>query len=473
MTQAAISCKVHFRPMGSSVRIAALGQVVSRFRRPAILGGNNAVEGFSLFAAEPVETVSFCPEQQAPFVWLEQTLDRYRLSDSSAESPFELPYPGWIGFFSYDLCRYIESVPSCSQDDLQMPLMDLAFYDAVIVYDHRTGRAFLAAAEFSGQRETLEQKFARLESWVEQSHNLTLELPASGERADDSDACFGFQANMTQGEYFASLAKIHRHIIDGDVYQINFSQRFECPFRGDPSGVFLWHSTYNPSPYAAYLAADDWAIVSASPELFFRVEGCDILTRPIKGTRPRKACACNEESKAFNFHQEKDLHESDKDKAELAMIVDLERNDLARVCVPGTRYVKRDRVIEAYPTVFHAFGEIAGTLPRSNDPALFCDILRAIFPGGSITGAPKVRAMEIIEQLEPTRRGVYCGSIGHIGLDFRTVLSIAIRTIVFKSGRAFVQVGGGIVADSSPQAEWQETLTKAQALLRSVSVCRA
>ncbi len=473
MTQAAISCKLHIRPMGDSVRIAALGQVVSRCRRPAILGGNNAVEGYSLFAAEPVEVASFHVGQHDPFLWLEQTLNRYRFCESSGELSADIPYPGWIGYFSYDLCRCIESVPSCSRDDLQMPLMDLAFYDAVIVYDHRTGRTWLSAVEFSGQPETMEQKFARLESWIKESQSLILELPPAGDRVDNSQTHSGFKVNMTQEEYFASLAKIHQYIIDGDVYQINFSQRFECSFQGDPSKVFLWQSTYNPSPYAAYLAAGDWAVVSASPELFLRIDGRDILTRPIKGTRPRRACACNDESKAFNLQQEKDLHESDKDKAELAMIVDLERNDLARVCVPGTRYVKRDRVIEAYPTVFHAFGEIAGTLPRSNDPALFCDILRATFPGGSITGAPKVRAMEIIEQLEPTRRGVYCGSIGYIGLNFRTTLNIAIRTIVFKSGRAFVQVGGGIVADSSPQAEWQETLTKAKALLQSVTTCRA
>lgn len=465
-----IRCTPHFKLADSPVSVAALSQIVSRQFRPAILGGNNAAERFSLFAANPIDVATLYDGQDAPLQWLEQNLNRYRLTDAAYHSPQDIACPGWIGYFAYDLGRYIECIPTLAEDDIQMPLIDLAFYDAMIVYDHRTNQTWLTVVEFDGQHESLDQKFARLEQWITQSQEMILELPAPGQALDSARR--NFAVNLSRQEYFASLDKIHRHILDGDVYQINFSQRSACPFDADPASLFFWQNTYNPSPYAAYLKADDWAIVSASPELFLRIDGRGILTRPIKGTRPRKLCECDAEAKDANRRYYRELLDSPKDKAELAMIVDLERNDLARVCVPGTRHVQRRRVIEAYPTVFHAFGEIAGTLPRNNDPSLFCDVLRATFPGGSITGAPKIRAMEIIEQLEPTRRGVYCGGIGHIGLDFRATLNIAIRTIVVKNRRAFIQTGGGIVADSDPQAEWDEIRTKADALLRGVQACQ-
>jgi para-aminobenzoate synthetase component 1 len=467
----AIRCTPHFKSVDTAVSIAALTRIVSRQPRSAILGGNSAVERFSIFAANPVTTDSFCERQGDPLRWLEQTLNRYQLTAPDNHPMQEIACPGWIGYFSYDLGRYIERIPALAKDDLQMPLIDLVFYDAMIVYDHRSNQIWLTAVEFDGQQESLNQKFARLEQWIVQAQDLILELPASGQPLSNNDYR-SFAVNLSRQEYFASLDKIHRHILDGDVYQINFSQRFACPFDADPALLFVWQNTYNPSPYAAYLKADNWAIVSASPELFLHIDGREILTRPIKGTRPRKPCECNTETKEANRRHYQELLDSDKDKAELAMIVDLERNDLARVCIPGSRHVRRRRIIEAYPTVFHAFGEVAGTLPRDNDPSLFCDVLRAIFPGGSITGAPKIRAMEIIEQLEPTRRGVYCGSIGHIGLNFRAVLNIAIRTIVVKDRLAFVQTGGGVVADSDPQAEWDETLTKADALLKGVQACQ-
>jgi para-aminobenzoate synthetase component I len=275
---------------------------------------------------------------------------------------------------------------------------------------------------------------------------------------------------MTREYYFDALRKIKQHILDGNVYQINFSQRFECDFDADPAEYFLWQCRYNPAPYAAYLSTTDFSIVSASPELFLRIEGDNILTRPIKGTRPRHSGL---DSDAYNRAQFEDLLHSPKDAAELMMITDLERNDLARVCVPGTRHVRCLRAIEAWPTLFHAHAEIAGKLLRANDPALVCEILRTVFPGGSITGAPKIRAMEIIEELEPTGRGIYTGCIGHIGIDFRTTFNIAIRTAVICNQKAYIQTGGGIVADSDPQAEWEEMKLKADALLAGLSAGEA
>lgn len=456
-----ILCRVHIRPVSGDIALLSLGRIISRQVQPAILGGNLSVENFSLFCACPVDCFEFC-DGSHPLEQLQTALAKYQL-ESNISLPESIPLPGWIGYYSYDLGRYLESLPSHAKDDLRMPIIHLAFYDAIIVYNHNTGQAHLAALEYTGQKESVQQKFARLELWIAQSQELILELPPRLPRTNKPE--LAFQTNMSQADYIRSLERIGRHILDGDVYQINFSQRFECPFQADPATLFLWQNTYNPSPYAAYLASNKWAIVSASPELFLHIRGQDILTRPIKGTRPRRMCECGQDAVEFNRRQYEELLSSEKDKAELMMITDLQRNDLARICIPGTRHVRHPRKIEAYPTVFHAYSEVAGTLPRANDPKLFCDILRATFPGGSITGAPKIRAMQLIEELEPTRRGVYTGCIGHIGINFDATLNIAIRTIVVQDGRVYAQTGGGIVADSDPQAEWDETLVKAEALL--------
>jgi para-aminobenzoate synthetase component 1 len=263
---------------------------------------------------------------------------------------------------------------------------------------------------------------------------------------------------MTREQYAAALKKIHRHIIDGDVYQINYSQRFSTPYSADPVSLFQWQNRCNPGPYAAYLAWDDTAVVSTSPELFLDVRGDVVTTRPIKGTRPRNAALHDDTPE--NQARFAALVESEKEQAELAMIVDLERNDIAKVCVPGTRHVPCARRIEAFPTVYHAVATVTGTLAQPPGPGRVEALLRATFPGGSITGAPKIRAMEIIDALEPTARGIYTGCIGWIGLDYNLCLNNAIRTIIIRNGFAHVQVGGGIVADSHPQAEWDETLTR-------------
>jgi para-aminobenzoate synthetase component 1 len=268
---------------------------------------------------------------------------------------------------------------------------------------------------------------------------------------------------MSREYYLDEFEKIKRYIYDGDVYQINFSQRFECDYNADPIDLFHWQNHYNPSPYAAYIDAGSFQIVSASPEMFITIEDGIISTKPIKGTRPRVSEA--EQGKQINAKNFDELVGSEKEQAELNMIVDLERNDVARICEPGTRKVVQPRTIESYPTVFHAVATVAGQL--RND-ITFCNILKAMFPGGSITGAPKIRSMEIIDETEPTARGVYTGSIGLLGLDGSVSLNIAIRTIIINNQKAFAQTGGGIVADSDPQAELNETITKARALLAGI-----
>jgi para-aminobenzoate synthetase component 1 len=272
---------------------------------------------------------------------------------------------------------------------------------------------------------------------------------------------------MDKEYYLRTVEKIKRYIYDGEVYQINFSQRFECEYEAEAIKLYHWQNHYNPSGYAAYIDGGNFHIVSTSPEMFITIDDGFIRTKPIKGTRRRidETARKNPQAKKTNTNNFNELLYSDKERAELNMIIDLERNDVAKICKPGTRKVTQPRTIESYPTVFHAVAMVAGEL---RDEITICDILKAMFPGGSITGAPKIRSMEIIDENEPTARGVYTGSIGFIGIDGSVCLNIAIRTIIITDQKAFAQTGGGIVADSDPQAEWAETITKARALLAGI-----
>ncbi len=305
-------------------------------------------------------------------------------------------------------------------------------------------------------------KLAGLESLLAESQKISVPppLPADLDNIDFSQ----IQCNMDKSYYLEAVEKIKRYIYDGDVYQINFSQRFECDYTAGPIELFHWQNYYNPSPYAAYIDGGDFHIVSASPEVFITIADGVISTKPIKGTRPR--VSDTRQGKQVNAKNFDELVNSEKEQAELNMIIDLERNDVARICKPGTRKVVQPRTIESYPTVFHAVATVAGEL---REGVCLCDCLKAMFPGGSITGAPKIRSMEIIDETEPTERGVYTGSIGFIGIDGSVCLNIAIRTIIIKNQKAYAQTGGGIVADSEPEAEWQETITKARALLAGIT----
>lgn len=459
-----IRCEVCFQPAETNAGLSSLAEVIAGKEAPAILGGNDSVQGYSVFAADPVEVFEFSLRDDKPFEKLSAFLSKYHLPEGCGDTlPAGKFCGGWIGFFGYELGRFIETLPSTATDDLGFPVIRLGFYDKAILYDHAAGQFQLVALNFEG--ELVEAKFDTLKSWLRTAEDRSLSELTGGDVEAirlDSQSC-----NMTQQQYFRAIKKTNHFIFDGDVYQINFSQRFECPFSGRPIDLFHWQNRFNPSPYAAYLSWNDQAIVSASPELFLDVRGDHVCTRPIKGTRPRNpllADADAENQKAFD-----DLEHSEKDQAELAMIVDLERNDLAKICIPGTRHVTCAREIKAFPTVYHAVGVVEGTLSSSPGPQRVIDILKATFPGGSITGAPKIRAMEIIDALESTARSVYTGSIGWIGLNFDLCWNIAIRTILIEGEKATVQTGGGIVADSDPRAEWDETLTKARALLAGIA----
>jgi para-aminobenzoate synthetase component 1 len=453
--------------------LPALSELIARRKFPSILGGNVARANagrFSYWAADPKEIFEFKTGQTEPFVKLRKILTKYKIGDCR-RAPAELPEGGifrggWIGYFSYELGRYIEKLPVTAVDDIAMPLIRLCFYDRVIAYDHINGDFWLFVLELPGDVEKPSDKLSHLERLLAESQDVCTAppLPAKLDTIDFSR----LRCNMTKDYYLSTVQKIKRYIFDGDVYQINFSQRFECDYGARPIDLYHWQNTYNPSGYAAYIDGGDSYIVSASPEMFIKIADGVIQTKPIKGTRPRldEATGAGLRAQRINAQNIDELLHSAKEQAELNMIVDLERNDVARICIPGTREVVQPRTIETYPTVFHAVATIAGRLRKD---VTFCDVLKAMFPGGSITGAPKIRSMEIIDETEPTARGVYTGSIGFVGIDGNVGLNIAIRTIIIKDQTAFVQTGGGIVADSDPEAEWQETITKARALLAGIN----
>jgi len=394
-----------------------------------------------------------------PFDVLNGLLKRYRLETGPAPVPF---IGGAVGYFSYDLCHFIERLPRTAVDDLKLPECYLAFYDTVIAFDHQRNRAYIVSCGFAEEDEAARKRraWARLDELkaliLNGKPNAAASAgttPAGGEIA--------LKANFSRRQYLKAVAAAREYILAGDIFQVNISQRFEAELAAPPYELYRHLRRVNPAPFAAYLGFDEVAVVSASPERFLRLSGDQVQTRPIKGTRRRGATQAEDAALA------NELLSSVKDRAENVMIVDLERNDLSRICRYGSVKVTELAVLENYPTVFHLTSTVEGRLsPGKGAIAL----LKATFPGGSITGAPKVRAMEIIDELEPTRRSVYTGSIGYLGFNGDMDLNIVIRTVLVKDGKAYFQVGGGIVYDSEPEAEYQETLDKARALIQALNL---
>ena len=335
---------------------------------------------------------------------------------------------GAVGYLAYELKRFGENLPQRAVDDLGLPESYLCFYETIARFDPRP----LAVGASAMPRHS----------------------PLDGALAPPS--------NFTLEGYKRAVQRVRDYIFAGDIYQVNLSQRFQLPLVGSPFDGYLRLRSDNPAPFAAYLNLPEVQVLSASPERFLRFDPISrrVQTRPIKGTRPRGRTA--EEDAALA----KELLASEKDRAENVMIVDLERNDLGRVAEIGSVRVTELFCQETLPTVFHLTSTVEAVLREDLDVV---DLLLATFPGGSITGAPKIRAMEIIDELEPTARSVYTGSVGYVGFDGSLDLNIAIRTILVKDGVAYFQAGGGIVADSEPEMEYQETLHKARALCRALT----
>lgn len=382
-----------------------------------------------------------------PFEVLRTLLNKY-----AVPSHEHLPFIGGaVGYFGYDLCHFIEKIPQKALDDINIADCFFAFYDGVYVYDHQENTIDLVALGFQQPpAEALLSLEQHLAAAVEKPLSLT---PYHNLAPAD------FQTNMTKAAYLKAVVRIKEYIRTGDIYQANFTQRFACPFTGNPVSFYNTLRTVNPAPFSAYIDTGDCQIISSSPERFIRVHRGQVEIRPIKGTISRGKTAAED-----NLNRAK-LLSSEKDRAELLMIVDLERNDLSRIAQTGTVRVPELFAVESYTTVHHLVASVTADLRPECD---LIDCIKATFPGGSITGAPKIRAMEIIDELEPTQRNIYTGSIGYLGFDGSMDLNIVIRTVLIKDNIAYLQAGGGIVWDSDPEQEYQESLLKARALMNAL-----
>ncbi|RUL85016.1 aminodeoxychorismate synthase component I [Tautonia sociabilis] len=389
-----------------------------------------------------------CPGLGAELAAMAASRPREMVEEDGRVPPF---LGGVIGFFGYDLAPRLERLPRKAPRDSRLPDLRLSWYDTFVAIDHRSAEATLWAVDLRRQGpEALEE---RARSWRRELESPPVRLPRSRITAGPS-------SNVEPSAYRKAIRRTIEYIHAGDIFQANISQRFEAIGEPEPLDLYLRLRRRSPAPYAAYLALEDGrAVVSSSPELFVEVIGDRVETRPIKGTRPRGATS--EEDEAMLAA----LIASEKDRAELAMIVDLERNDLGRFCSYGTVRVTEPSRIERFQTVYHQVATVEGRLPRPATPATVpMELIPRMFPGGSITGAPKIRAMEIIDELEPNRRSLYTGSIGYLSACGRSAFNIAIRTMLVEGNRVTYQVGGGIVADSDPQLEFEETLHKGRAM---------
>lgn len=350
----------------------------------------------------------------------------------------DLPFIGGaVGLFGYDLGRRFENLPQLAQADINVPDMAVGVYDWALIVDHQCQKVTLLSYGDVHARRV----------WLEQQH--VADTPPF-------TLTSSWQSNMSREQYGEKFRQVQAYLQSGDCYQVNLAQRFQASYRGDEWQAFVRLNHSNRAPFSAFLRFDDSAILSLSPERFIQLEQEQIQTRPIKGTLPRL------DDPQADAEQANRLANSAKDRAENLMIVDLMRNDIGRVAVPGSVRVPELFVVEPFPAVHHLVSTITATLP----PTLHAtDLLRAAFPGGSITGAPKVRAMEIIDELEPHRRNAWCGSIGYLSACGNMDTSITIRTVTATQGTLYCSAGGGLVADSEEAAEYQETFDKVNRIL--------
>ena len=359
---------------------------------------------------------------------------------------------GAIGFISYDYIHYVETIPDLAEDSLKTPDVYFLIFDDVFVYDQEKEKLWIIVNDEADCKEQAHKRIDQYKKdWMEASdEGLSYErIHRVAEKSEVS---------MSEVAFSDATTRVHEYIGQGDVFQVNLSVRQSQQLQTHPMHIYEQVRKINPSPYMSYMQTEEFHIVSCSPELLVKKAGDEISTRPIAGTRSRGKDDQEDQQLAD------ELIHNEKERAEHVMLVDLERNDLGRVSEYGTVHVDEFMVIEKYSHVMHIVSNVKGKLARSKD---FVDIVDAVFPGGTITGAPKVRTMEIIEELEPVRRGIYTGSIGWIGFNGDMELNIAIRTMIIQDGQAYVQAGAGVVIDSNPKHEYKESLKKAIALWKA------
>lgn len=378
-----------------------------------------------------------------PFAVLEALTQRYSLPPTEENLPLS---SGLLGYLAYDLKDCLEQLPRTSRDDLDLPRLFMAAPSLLVVQDRHDGTTTVHIPVFDDDDAAARQILSRF-----QRESSRPEPPPRAAHARVGPLVSGF----SRDEYIQAVEAVCDYIVRGHVYQVNLAQRFEADFDGDAFALFARLHDANPAPFFAYIQAGDHRIVSTSPERFIELRGRTVETRPIKGTRRRGDDP--QEDRILR----KDLETSSKDDAELSMIVDLLRNDIGKVCAAGSVEVVEHKRVETYQNVHHLVSLVRGQLDEGKG---MVDLIRATFPGGSITGCPKIRSMEIIDELEPVRRHIYTGSIGYIGFGGTMDLSIAIRTATIAGGRLVYSVGGGIVHDSKPQDEFEETLHKGRTI---------
>lgn len=407
-----------------------------------------------------------------PFTRLEEELAKYPVHTWPGLPKFA---GGIIGSVAYDMGRFFEHLPDQTVDDLQLPELCFYWVDEVIVFDHiEETLTLLSHARKFGPKPAVTEEAGQEEyrHVVRRLTDLARSLPSAAGKSkcplDTTERAYQgtlqVTTNVSPEQFEDMVLRCKEYILAGDIFQANLSVRSGVTVESHPWELYRVLRQINPSPYGCYLDFGDWQVVSSSPELLVRLQGNMAETRPIAGTRKRGQTP--EEDAAMAA----ELASNEKESAEHIMLVDLERNDLGRVCEYGSVHVNELKVIEYYSHVMHLVSNVRGKLiPGKNA----FDLVRASFPGGTITGAPKIRSMEIIEELEPTKRALYTGSVGFIGYDGSMELNIVIRTLLIKDGRAYVQAGAGIVADSIPRREYKESLRKAEALLRAVEIAES
>jgi anthranilate synthase component 1 len=403
-------------------------------------------------------------EERDPISFLRQHMTKFRPVRVPGLPPL---VAGAIGYFSYDMVRLIERLPKLLRDDIGLYDAMLMFYRGVIAFDHVQHRLWIVRNVYTDGPGTLRAKYAAAVKEIQKTRQQ-LEVPVEKEKpqngAKRSTRPLKVNSNVKPAEYLQAVRKAKQYIRAGDIFQVVISQRFSARAQAPPFDVYRELRALNPSPYLFFLQLNDVAVVGSSPEMLVKVQGRDVFYRPIAGTRWRG------KNEAEDLGLEKDLLASEKERAEHIMLVDLGRNDLGRVCEYGSIRVEKLMTVERYSHVMHLVSSLKGQL---RDDVDCFDALMSCFPAGTVSGAPKVRAMEIIEELEKTKRGIYAGGI--LYLDFAGNLDscIALRTMVIKNGVAHVQAGGGIVADSTPQGEFDESVNKSKALLRALETANS
>jgi len=387
-------------------------------------------------------------------------LVNHRISSDIQEEMNIPPFSGGlVGFFSYDYVRYLEDIGNSTVDDLKNEDFLFFYVEDAVIFDHFREEVMLISNIIADSRKEAEEKKQKAEKKLKDMKEMV-------EKAGRYNIEFGsrkieVESNFSKDKFERAVEKSKKYIYNGDIFQVVLSQRFSSPFNGDALKLYLALRTINPSPYMYIIETPEFRLIGASPEILVRKEGKRVVVRPIAGTRARGEDAVEDEALA------REMLTDEKERAEHVMLVDLGRNDLGRVCRFGSVKVTEFMTVERYSHVQHLVSNVVGELKDGEDAF---SVLNATFPAGTVTGAPKVRAMQIIEELEPTRRGAYAGAVGYFSFTGDMDMAITIRSLVLQGGRAYAQAGAGIVADSKPEAEYQETVNKGRAMLKALEM---